>query len=142
MMQWVRRTGSIEIFLLAAVGAVLIVPILWAVADTAVNQYRSMQFGAQLYAIPLPERTVLLKEEQRVGLLVGNGNHCDFIADLHVASALSQKEIEKYYSALRLKPVRERGDEPYVLVSAEGEGLYLIRAVDSPNTPGMDLRCH
>lgn len=55
-------------------------------------------FAKQIEELALPPATIQLgKTYKRVGLLTGNGNHCDYAAAKLVKSQLSKEEIEKFY---------------------------------------------
>lgn len=48
-------------------------------------------------SLPLPEGTTRLKADSRLGLLAGNGNHCDYIvAEVHATSRTRAKVVEHY----------------------------------------------
>ena len=127
-------------------GLVLLVPlilVLWSFAEMGINNYRLSNFAVQLFEYALPIQTEVLEKKSDVGLLTGNGNHCDFIARMTVKTALSKKEVEQHYS--RIAPqqaISGSSSEVHLVVSSLGEGTYLVEVVDAPNNPGFDWRCH
>ena len=50
------------------------------VRDPVVNEWRSFRFRSRFAAISHPSGTERVRYESRFGLLVGNGNHCDYFA--------------------------------------------------------------
>ena len=72
------------------------------VFPVVLNNFRLQQFAKNLYAYPLPPHTEVINRSAKVGLLGGNGNHCDFEARQYMRTALSQEEIEAYYQGVSL----------------------------------------
>lgn len=78
---------------IGATGAFCCFPLLIPVA---MNELRLARFARGLYEYPLPPDTSVVSRHAAVGLM-GNGNHCDFIAEQTMRSALTQAELEAYY---------------------------------------------
>jgi hypothetical protein len=135
----------------AGVAVVLAIPIaaaVWLGCDVAVNEIGARRFAAQLFDHPLPPRTRSIATVARVGVLAGNGNHCDFVAALRVESSLPQPELRAHYEALRLDPAISggaKGGGPLVVVERTAGGdpdEWSIVATDAGYPAGFDLRCH
>lgn len=88
---------------------------------------------------------------------MGNGNHCDFLAEQTMKTKLTVDEIEAYYSKVFLPSVNEPNEgiaQPYqgkpipILVDfantemADGWRHFTIQLFDFGYTPGLDWRCH
>jgi hypothetical protein len=114
---------------------------------------RSLQsFADNLYNYPLPPKTEVVDRRAEVGLM-GNGNHCDFVAEQILVSELSREELEGYYQDVKL-PSAKKGSqlaqdgllgvqlsfEAYP--SAEEQVYFTIRILDGGYSPGLDIRCH
>ncbi|HQL54922.1 MAG TPA: hypothetical protein PLQ87_09460, partial [Phycisphaerae bacterium] len=53
---------------------------------------------SSLSSLPLPAQTTKLASVSRVGLLAGNGNHCDYaVAEMH-STKLGRDEILRHYN--------------------------------------------
>jgi hypothetical protein len=72
--------------------------------STWLNNSRLHTFADNLFRYPLPRETEEVKRHAEVTLL-GNGNHCDFIAQRFLVTELSREEIEAYYRGVALPPV-------------------------------------
>jgi hypothetical protein len=95
-----------------------------------------------------------LAYESDLGLLEGNGNHCDYFVGELRASTLSVAELTRAYGAaaevedvsladpLDVSEVRRRlylrAKEAALL---PGERLYVVSMFEQ-EAPGLDLRCH
>jgi hypothetical protein len=87
-----------------------------------------------------------------VGLLTGNGNHCDFVVEQSMTSTLDRREIEAYYRDATLPAVSGESqdaqngrkvsiwfDESH---STDGQLRFTLRLADIGYPPGFDIRCH
>jgi hypothetical protein len=122
-----------------------------------INNYQLYRFKRHLYDYPLPPKTLVSDQQAQVGLF-GNGNHCDYVAELTLVSELSRQEIEDYYSDVVFPPAREYRqvlegqyelDSSYVKpdivligLSDNGKYLYKVSISDGGYDPGLDFRCH
>jgi len=91
---------------------IIIIPlliVLWFIGDVEFisDDIISYKFASQLYSIPLPPDTKIIKKAKDVGLLAGNSNHLDFMAYIEVESSLTKEELENYYSDKKVKPANE-----------------------------------
>lgn len=62
-----------------------------------INQATLFIFAQPFFNYPLPPETKEISRDMRVGVLTGNGNHCDFYANRKLETLLSEDEIRKYY---------------------------------------------
>ncbi len=70
-----------------------------------INDQRLYTFAQCLYNYPLPPDTQVEARYAEVGLLEGNGNHCDFRAKQRLSSTLTREQITTYYRNVGLPPV-------------------------------------
>ena len=107
-----------------------------------INSLRLERFTGQFLSNP-PEDSTLSLVQAQVGVLTGNGNHCDFIVDIEIASRLSRDEIAAHYAEL---PVRRAiaGESSQILLDVQrvGEGVFMLNVTDAPNGAALDFRCH
>jgi hypothetical protein len=61
------------------------------------NQITLIAFAQPFYDYPLPPETMEVSREMEVGVLTGNGNHCDFYANRKFKTLLTEDQIRKYY---------------------------------------------
>ncbi len=103
-----------------------------------INDLILSSFADGLFKQPLPPKTVLIEKSKDVGCLIGNGDHCDFLAIMFIKTELSKEEIERYYSNVKIKPpkkfdynfkhndvqievfLRDEAEEPF-----DGRGVYV-----------------
>ncbi len=145
--------------LMLLTAAVVLIPVLCCGLPMAFSTWRNNarldKFSDNLFNYPLPSGT---EEEDRyteMGLLGGNGNHCDYIAGKSLVTELSQGDIEAYYKDVEFPPAVSQSeyarlwgglipvrvhfaDEP----SADGRLCFSISISDIGNPPDFDIRCH
>jgi len=100
------------------------------------NSIRLWFFGQALFEHPLPPQTEELERNSEVGLLVGNSNHCDYLAERVLATRLSRMEIESHFQDLAAQIVFD--DKPM----ADGRVRVVLRRFRFGDPPGADIRCH
>jgi hypothetical protein len=129
---------------IGATGAFCCFPLL---IPMAVNEMRLARFARSLYEYPLPPDTSVVSRHAEVGLM-GNGNHCDFVAEQTMQSALTQAELEAYYQHVVLPEASPPGEGAFVAVYFEGRdpatqlSNVRVRTFDIGNPAGLDFRCH
>ena len=132
---------------LIAVAVVLSIPLLivLAILDTRRrNDRRLAHFSAQLFSYPLPPRSRVLSQTAQVGVLTGNGNHCDYISRMELESWLPIAAIEAHYKELQLRPAAGDGAGaglPAVTVDSLDLQRVTVTATDAPYPAGLDDRC-
>lgn len=89
---------------------------------------------------------------------MGNGNHCDFIAEITIVTEQSRQEIESYYADVEFPPARsnQQGREdgtmsgihtpvsPFIEflgINGDGKLLVRVRIMDYGYARGLDYRC-
>ena len=134
--------------LLIVVAIVLTLPVLLFLVgwdSMRRNDRRLTEFSEQLFAYPLPPDSRILRQTAQVGVLTGNGNHCDYVARLEIESSLPPAAVDAHYQELRLHPAVGNGAGgglPAVTVESQGPGRVAITATDAPYPAGLDTRCH
>jgi hypothetical protein len=116
-------------------------------------------YANNFFDYSLPPNSQVQSRKSSVTLL-GNGNHCDFVAEQIIKTELSEIEINDYYEGVTFPPVRTepQGFEdgwsggihlptsPSVeLVSdidEDGMRTFRVRIVDNLYPPGLDYRCN
>lgn len=132
VMQWQFTVFSNSI-LLIQVPAMLI--------NMSFNNFLLWNFRNQLFNYPLPKDTEIVKKESKIGLLQGNGNHCDFEAKLTLKSNNSPEKIVEHYSGMDIFSVFG-GTNIYKRIEKIESGIFTITIGDSHYDSGMDFRCH
>lgn len=93
-----KRLVRMIVILVSIMMPVMIVFLIgFAVIPHIYNLSRLQRFADPFYAYPLPPQTEEVGRFQEYGILSGNGNHCDFLAQRTLLTALSAEEIESYY---------------------------------------------
>jgi hypothetical protein len=117
--------------------------------DILRNNYDLGVFADNLYKYPLPPQSKVVSTRAEVGLLLGNGNYCAFVAEQAVASQLSYEQIKSYYRAVRFANARnEPGTFATTVVSisetcsVKDFSCFIIVLEDMDDDPGFDYRCH
>jgi len=141
----VKNTSSTGLRILwSGVAIVLFVPYLLATAagvSHAINSLRLERFAAQFLDSPPASSSASLAQTQ-VGVLTGNGNHCDFIVDVEIASDLSRDEIAAHYAELPIRrAIAGESSEVHVVVEKIADGVFRLNASDAPNGSALDFRC-
>lgn len=100
------------------------------------NSLRLWFFGKELFEYPLPPQTKELDRKSEVGLLVGNSNHCDYLAERILATELTQEEIKSHFGALKIGIYFDDALMP------NGRMRVTLRRFSFGDPPGADIRCH
>ena len=156
------------IFVLLGVLPILAV-LYFLFGDAITNDLRLSQITRQLNTLSQPPNTVQISSKSAVGLLQGNGNHCDFFAGAVYRSQSSAEAIQQHYKGRQFQnPVTGRNEDwnltilvdnnsldsvwlPYDFDHPEAWGLtpesystetlFLVNAMRSYDANG-DFRCH
>lgn len=120
------------------------------------NNWQLAQFSNNLFTYPLPPQTEIISRSAEVGLM-GNGNHCDFVAEQVMITQLSREAIEGYYAEVALPPVNNhnegkvpeaRGQPLPISLSfdeaplQDGARRFTISLIDLGYSAGLDFRCN
>jgi hypothetical protein len=120
------------------------------------NNWQLHRFASNLYNYALPPQTEVISRYEEVGLM-GNGNHCDYVAKQTMRTRLAKNEVEAYYAEVSLPPVYPniegvervfRGEPIPVFVNFDNSRLengwlhFTIELWDYGYSAGLDLRCH
>ena len=138
MTRWSWWKGALLVFgILAALWlSPLILCTLQMAVEMPVNSVRLWFFGRDLFEYPLPPRTEELDRKSEVGLLVGNSNHCDYLAERVLATQLTREEITAHFGKLATLAVFDDTPMP------DGRMRVVIRRFRVGDPPGADIRCH
>ena len=129
---------------LVGAGVALLVPysvIVLVASSYVVNNWRLDRFVTQFIDNP-PEGANVTVRNKQVGVLTGNGDHCDYIVDIDVESALGAEAIVTHYRALPVEPAVV-GEDVELLLSIEtlADGKYRLNATNAPYMSALDFRC-
>ncbi|MBL8913016.1 MAG: hypothetical protein JNM17_20140 [Archangium sp.] len=141
-----KAAGFIGVFLLALVGL--------CIAPCVPHQLKLSQHERKYRAIQHPPSRALAYEAD-VGLLEGNGNHCDYFAGELRATKLTFDEVRAAYRGSADIDEADPTTPPSYVSSprdrllafatraqrAAGERLYVVSIYDQEE-PGFDMRCH
>jgi uncharacterized membrane protein YtjA (UPF0391 family) len=129
----------------------LVLPVLYVLSFFAghlVNNLRLAKFEDQLFDYPLPEGAEVAGRSSQVGVLLGNGNHCDFVVEQSLRTVLTVEEVRSYYSSFSPRHAIPGGAgagapnlQVYRPCCAEDEPI-LVSLVDAPYEGILDVRCH
>lgn len=140
-----RRHIKVVVTILAVA---LSIPVFAAVSVAAsyfVDSLRLRVFAAQLYEHPPPEGAVLIAKTATIGVLHGNGNHCDYQAEITLAGKLETSGLLRHYRTVAWRPaiVGGAGEPVRVTVSpiAGEPSSFRVVLSDSGYGPNLDLRC-
>ncbi|MEP7292672.1 MAG: hypothetical protein ABI835_12880 [Chloroflexota bacterium] len=69
------------------------------------NNARLLIFSLPFLRYPLPPQTIFRSLEMEAGMMGGAGNHCSFLATMHLRTSLTQQAIRNYYSGVAFPTV-------------------------------------
>ncbi len=125
-------------------------PVFWfylIVSCEVANSLRLDNFGKQLLRYPLPEGAVLREHSFDIGVLQGNGNHCDFKATLVLESSLSERELREHFRGFTPQPAIAGSELEFLqfdiseLSTSIGTGLFRVQLLDPGHSRYFDLHC-
>ena len=122
---------------------VALVPSLWFIAGPtsyAVNTWRLSVFQQQFLSSPPPGTTPELLNSE-VGVLTGNGNHCDFVVSLSFSAPVDRSAVLAHYQSLHIKRAVP-GESSQLLFTFSEAKPPVLTISDAPNSPAFDPRCH
>ena len=107
-----------------------------------------------MYNYPLPPQTEVVEQNATVTLL-GNGNHCDFVATQSLTSKLDRAALETYYQDVTIPRIdkeplySEYDQKEFVSIILEFDETnssdevihFTITAIDAGYPAGLDFRC-
>ncbi|MCZ7617178.1 MAG: hypothetical protein M5U32_02340 [Myxococcota bacterium] len=131
--------------LVAAVVGLLLafLPLLWVVAgfsSHAINNWRLSAFAEQFLSSPPPGISPNLVRAD-VGVLTGNGNHCDFIVSISFQDPAEANAAIRHYESLAVQHAIP-GSSSEIQLALEGPQASRLTATDAPNEAAFDIRCH
>ncbi len=110
---------------------------------TLVNNWRLDRFAAQILDAPPLREARLVAHSQEVGVLTGNGNHCDFVVRVAYASTLPVDSLRVFYRSQGIAPAVPGGTSagpPAIDVVTTSRGFDIV-LTDAPYEGLLDLRC-
>lgn len=84
----------------------LLIPIIFTVVITVVNDSTAAGVERELVSLPLPEKTVFVESLSKAGKLVGNSNGMQYYGAMLISSELSLHELQEYYGEYDCKVYR------------------------------------
>lgn len=104
------------------------------------NNFRLQRFERNFAALPHPTPSQFIKRQKAMGLIAGNGNHCDFfVAELRSHSQDQQKIRDFYNSARVAVPNCAEDDSQDV---KDGTQAVEIEFLPSPLPPNYRWKYH
>lgn len=158
------RTLLLTLVLLPLGAAALL--LLVFTAGMPFNEWMAWQLSRKLGTVAHPAGTAHVHSRRQVGLLTGNGNHCDYFAGELRTYSGSRAELLAFYSGKELQSPLGRHqaevqvaffeastrnerlphahDEPteWGLSPEAADRFYVVYLFDGGHDPGYDLRCH
>lgn len=128
----------------AALGLLLsFLPLLCVIAGVsshAINNWRLSVFAEQFLSSPPSGSSVRVLQSQ-VGVLTGNGNHCDFIVSIGFEGPAEPAAVLRHYESLPIQHAIP-GSSSEIQLEITSAQPFQLRATDVPNEPAFDIRCH
>lgn len=115
------------------------------------NNIAMHRFAHNLYEYPLiDDWTKEINRYEKIGLIVGNGNHCDFLVIRTLTSNADKKEeIINYYRDIYLPAVYSEHGKVKIMISfhenvspVDGQLYYDLIIFDPGYPAGFDVRGH
>jgi hypothetical protein len=128
----------------AGILAIPVLAILGSASAYAVNEWRLTRFGTPLLDAPLPVHTREVARTAAVGVLTGNGNHCDFVVSRQLESSLPIDSLEAHFATLPLRPAISGGAGGglrAIEIHLDSSHYFTVTAIDAPYTGIFDPRC-
>jgi len=132
------------LYLVAGLGALPVLVCLGATSAYAANEWRLARFGAQLLDAPLPRDTRETSRSSAVGVLTGNGDHCDFVVTRRLDSALPIDSLRAHFANIHLRPAIAGGADgglPAIDIRVDSVRHFTITATDAAYYGTFDPRC-
>lgn len=113
-----------------------------------VNDIRLKQFEAQILAMSQHPSIRVISAQRQVGILTGNGNHCDYVVSLDIETHLSEETVRRHYETLPLSravPGQSDGEITVAVFSERSTSTpsrYVVEITDAPNETSVDVRCN
>ena len=140
----IRTQTRMNAAIVVGAGIVLLVPYLVAMlvaSSYIVNNWRLGRFVAQFVDNP-PEGAHVTLQRRQVGVLTGNGDHCDYVVDVDVQGALSGAAIVEHYWALPVESaVVGESAELRLSIETVADGTHRLNATDATYLSALDFRC-
>lgn len=104
--------------------------------DAITNDARLRQITSQLGTLTQPPNTVQISSRSAVGLLSGNGNHCDFFAGAVYRSQSTAEAIQQHYKGCQFQnPVTGRNEDWNLIILTDDhsfDSVWLPDYFDHP----------
>ncbi|BFT69366.1 hypothetical protein [Paenibacillus sp. P36] len=114
------------------------------VRDITSNNRTLKKFSNHLFDSTLPPMTKEITRNSEVGILVANGDHCDFRAKMTLETSLSKQEIISFYHMAM--PSAKGQSQVKINIKFHDENVnnklvFDIEILDDGYNTGFDLRC-
>lgn len=141
-----RRKGIAWLLLLIPIALLIGVIVLFLETDYFTNSRHLRQIEAQLAALPFPPQTQRLASKSALGILGGNGNHCDFFVGSLFRSSLAPAAIQQHYAGRAFhNPVTSTQEQFMVSILATPKDfnsgiVWLPDSLDRPEAWGVSAQ--
>ena len=143
VLRWLSFSAGLGVF--AAFAGVFIL----CCGAVPLNQLKLWRLWRAYAEVPHPPDSTALQTYAQVGLLDGNGNHCDFIAGEQRRSGLSAGELVAFYAPWPELELYIPGVEGSQLASSVvldtpdwPAGSYAVYRFEWGHSDDFDIRCH
>ena len=129
-LELVRAVSWTMLLLMSSCTALFLGPCMY---DTRVNDSNLARLESEMAAIPAPEGATSLATHSAVGLLIGNGNHCDFFVGTLYKTKASAESVRAYYEGRMIyNPVTEQKESVSVgiMTNTSFSGLWIPMKLD------------
>jgi hypothetical protein len=115
-------------------------------SDHFTNSRHLRRIKAQLAALPLPPQTQRLANKSALGILGGNGNHCDYFVGSLFRSSLAPAAIQQHYAGRTFhNPVTSAREQFKVSILATPNDfnsriVWLPDSMDRPEAWGVSAQ--
>lgn len=110
---------------LLMLGLTFLVGVTWILGGA--NNYALWQMSRSLSAIAHPTGTQFVASSDAIGLLAGNGDHCDFfVGELRSNTSLSPAQLRSFYANTSIWNPRSGRREQVSVATIKGKKLRLL----------------
>jgi hypothetical protein len=112
-----------------------------SVSSLVVNSWRLQTFIRQFTSQAPPSARISVSSA-KVGVLTGNGNHCDFVVEFNVDPAVRPDQLIQHFESLPIgRAIPGESSELHMEVVQDSTAGYTLYVADAPNGSSLDFRC-
>ena len=106
-----------------------------------VNSWR-LQIFVRQFLVHAPASARMSVSSAQVGVLTGNGNHCDFVVEFTVDTAIRPDQLIQHFELLPVaRAIPGESSEVHMEVVHDIAAGYTLYVADAPNGSSLDFRC-